>query len=450
MKKKFYKPFFKGKKTTVMGLGVLGRGIQVTRFLAECGADVTVTDLKDEQSLKNSVKALAKHKINYVLGRHDIKNFENTDLIIKAAGVPFDSKYIEHARTKGIPVAMDASLFARLVQNAKPRIVIIGITGTRGKSMTTALIYHILKRNESKLSGHIYFGGNMRNKATLPLLEKIKPGDFAVLELDSWQCQGFGDEKLSPHIAVFTNLMQDHLNYYKQSPKKYLDDKSNIYRFQHKDDVLVTNMELLKILTHKPRGKIILPDEKSFANMKLKILGQHNLENASYAYEATRALGLKDADIRHAIENFHGLEGRLEYLGKKSGIAVINDNNSTTPEATIAGIKAVRNKYGKAGIILICGGADKSLDLSSLASHIEKLCREVILLPGTGTELLKAYLRADFKEAPSLESAVREAFEAGHKGDCLLFSPGFASFGLFANEYDRNDQFWEIIRKRKY
>ncbi len=449
MKNTFYESFFRGKKITVMGLGVLGRGIQVTRFLAECGADITVTDLKDKRSLRNSVKTLAKYKIHYVLGKHDTKNFENTDLIIKAAGVPFDSKYIEHARAKGIPVAMDASLFAKIVQNAKLKITIVGITGTRGKSMTTALIYHILKKNETKLRGNVYLGGNMREKATLPLLKKVRHGDFAVLELDSWQCQGFGDEKISPHIAVFTNLMQDHLNYYKKIPKKYLDDKSNIYKFQNKGDVLVTNTGLLKILTNRPRGKIITPDDKSFTNMKLKIIGRHNLQNASYVYEVARTLGLKDAHIRRAIENFHGLEGRLEYLGKKNGIAVINDNNSTTPEATIAGIKAVREKHGKAGIILICGGADKGLDISSLASHIEKLCREVILLPGTGTELLKKYLHADFKETTGLESAVREAFEAGHKGDCLLFSPGFASFGLFKNEYDRNDQFLEIIRKRK-
>ena len=109
----------------------------------------------------------------------------------------------------------------------------------------------------------------------------------------------------------------------------------------------------------------------------------------------------------------------------------------------------MQDKYGEAGIILICGGADKGLDLSSFASQIEKSCRQTILLPGTGTELLKKKLCTKFKEVRSLESAVKKAFKVGRKGDCLLFSPGFASFGLFANEYDRNDQFLEIIRKRK-
>lgn len=450
MKREFYEPFFKGKEVTVMGLGVLGRGIQVTQFLAECGASITVTDLKDKESLKNSIKALAQYRIRYVLGKHDIKDFENIDLVIKAAGVPLDSQYIKHARAKDVPVVMDASLFAKIIQGAVPRITIIGVTGTRGKSMTTALIYHILKKNEETLGGKIYLGGNMRNKATLPLLKKVVPGDFVVLELDSWQLQGFGDKKLSPHIAVFTNLMQDHLNYYKKNPEKYLGDKSNIYKFQNKNDVFITNKRLLKILTDKPRGKVVIPERKTTSNIRLRTLGTHNLLNTSYAYEATRALGLKDTNIRHAIENFHGLEGRLEYIGKKNGIAIINDNNSTTPEATIAGIKAMRDKYGEAGIILICGGADKGLDLSSFASQIEKSCRQTILLPGTGTELLKKHLHGNFKETASLKSAIREAFRVGHINDVVLFSPGFASFGLFNNEYDRNDQFLEIIRNRKY
>lgn len=447
MNKKFYESFFKGKKITVMGLGVLGRGIQVTQFLAECGASITVTDLKDKESLKNSVKALAQYRIRYVLGKHDLKNFENIDLVIKAAGVPLDSQYIKHARAKDIPVVMDASLFAKIIQGTVPRITIIGVTGTRGKSMTTALIYHILKKNEKTLGGKIYLGGNMRNKATLPLLKKVVPGDFVVLELDSWQLQGFGDKKLSPHIAVFTNLMQDHLNYYKKNPEKYLGDKSNIYKFQNKNDVFITNKRLLKILTDKPRGKVVIPERKTTSNIRLRILGAHNLLNTSYAYEATRALGLKDTRIRHAIENFHGLEGRLEYIGKKNGIAIINDNNSTTPEATIAGIKAMRDKYSKAGIILICGGADKNLELAKLTREIKKSVKIIILLPGTGTEKIKKELSQEFIETKTLEEAVKKAFAESSKDDVILFSPGFASFGLFKNEYDRNDQFLKIIKK---
>src|SRR5581483_2007235 len=169
MKKDFYQNKFKDKKITAMGLGVLGRGIQVTKFLAECGAKLTVTDLKGKNDLRSALKVLKKYNIRYVLGKHDLSDFEHADMVIKAGGVPLDSPYIKHARSRGIPIAMDASIFAKIAKD----VTIIGITGTRGKSMTTALIYHILKSNESVLKHKVYLGGNMRNTATLPLLKKV-------------------------------------------------------------------------------------------------------------------------------------------------------------------------------------------------------------------------------------------------------------------------------------
>lgn len=433
----------------MMGLGVLGRGIQVTQFLAECGASITVTDLKDKESLKGSIKALGKYKLRYVLGKHDVKDFENVDMVVKAAGVPLDSPYIKYARSKGVPVAMDASLFARLVKDVEPQITIVGITGTRGKSMTTALIYHILNNNEKILGGKVHLGGNMRGYSTLPLLKRVAPGDFVVLELDSWQCQGFGDEHISPHIAVFTNLLSDHMNYYKGSIERYLKDKTSIYKFQNGKDTLITNKNLLKILQTKPKGKVILPSISKVRDIPMRIFGAHNIQNTAYAYEAAKVLGIKDKAIHHALKTFPGLEGRLEYVGKKKGTNIINDNNSTTPEAAIAGIEAVSRKYKKGDIVLICGGADKGLDLEKLSRKIEQLCTKVTLLPGTGTERLKKELRTKFIETMTLVSAVNQALKVAKGGDVILFSPGFASFGLFKNEYDRNDQFLKIIRNKR-
>jgi len=445
MRKEVYEPFFKDKKITVMGLGILGRGLRVTAFLAECGANVTVTDLKSREALKSSINALKKYKINYVLGKHELKDFESVDLVIKAAGVPLDSKFIKHARSKSVPIAMDASLFAKLVQDIEPRITLIGITGTRGKSMTTAIAYHVLKTNEKSLGGKVFLGGNMREKATLPLIKKVRPGDFVVLELDSWQLQGFGNEQISPHISVFTNLMSDHMNYYKGSLKKYLSDKTNIYRFQTPKDFLITNKNLLKTSPHKPKGKVILPNITEVQSIPMRILGSHNLQNTSYAYGVARILGLKDNIIRQALKTFPGLEGRLQILGKKRGIEIINDNNSTTPEATIAGIEAVYEKCKN--IVLICGGSDKGLDLSGLANTIKKFCYKTILLKGTGTEYLKNKLDSNFKEVGSLKEALKKAFGFSNKNVVILFSPGFASFGLFANEYERNDEFIRIIKR---
>lgn len=440
---------FKDKKITIMGLGILGRGLQVTKFLAECGANLTVTDLKNKKYLSSSIKALKKYKIRYVLGRHDPKDFESADLIIKSPGVPLDSEFIKIAKSKNIPIAMDASLFAELVKDIKPPIKIIGITGTRGKSMTTALIYHILKTNEKALGCRVYLGGNMRMKATLPLIKKINPGDIAVLELDSWQCQGFGDAKISPHIAVFTSFMPDHMNYYKNSMKRYLADKSNIFLFQKRNDALIINRDLIKIVPAKYKGKIIIPDLVKISKIPLHIFGDHNKQNASYAYSVTKKCGLNDAQIQKGLKSFTGLEGRLECLRIINKTCIINDNNSTTPEATIAGIKAVHSKYKNSNIILIAGGADKKLELGTLALTIQKYCAHTILLPGTGTERLKEKLTKQYDQCPTLKQAVKKAFDCAGKKDIILFSPGFASFGLFMHEYDRNDQFIKIIRQWK-
>jgi len=451
MNKKYYQSFFKDKIITIMGLGVLGRGLQVTQFLAECGAKITVTDLKKKSDLAVSLKKLKKYKIRYVLGKHDMNDFEHIDMVIKAAGVPLNSPYIHHAQSHKIPILMDASLFARVVRSISPRITIIGITGTRGKSMTTALTYHILKTNEKKLGCTIYLGGNMRAKATLPLLQNVTPGDIVVLELDSWQCQGFGDEKISPHISVFTNLMPDHMNYYNGSMKKYLADKSNIFNFQTFKDILIINSNMQQLIPKMYKGILVITKSHSRDKIPQNIIGAHNTQNASYARVVAKQCGLDDILIDKAISTFPGLEGRLQLL-QTTGVHVINDNNSTTPEATIAGIEGVRKKYKKSRLILIIGGADKKLDLKNLVKSIAIHCDQIVFLPGSGTDRLKKMLSKKLVtcvDTKTMKDAVEKAYKTAKKDNVILFSPGFASFGLFQNEYDRNDQFIKIITQWK-
>ena len=450
MKKGVYQKIFKDKKITVMGLGLLGRGLQVSAFLAQAGAKLTITDLKTAEELRTSIKKLQKYRVRYVLGKHDLKDFENVDIIIKSAGVPLDSVYIQHAKEKSVPIEMDASLFVKIVKKIYPKVKIVGITGTRGKSMTTALIHHILNENSKILNAKIFLGGNMRNTATLPILNKIKPNDIVVLELDSWQCQGFGDCKISPDISVFTNIMKDHMNYYRGNIDTYLRDKSNIYKFQKKSDILITNTEMLKKFKLKPKSKIIIPTNKtikSLKNINLNIFGKHNIQNTSLAVEVVSKLGLKQKEITKSLKTFKGLEGRLEIIINNKA-TFINDNNATTPEATGVGIKAVKEKYKKGKIILIAGGSDKTLDLSPLLKEIKKV-HKTILLPGTGTNKLLEKIKTKYILSKNLKEAVGEAVKNINSNDVILFSPGFASFGLFKNEYDRNDQFLNIIKKWK-
>jgi UDP-N-acetylmuramoylalanine--D-glutamate ligase len=227
---KQYDDLFRGKKITLMGLGLLGRGVGDAAFLASAGADLTVTDLKTETDLASSIEPLKKFKnIRFVLGGHQLEDFQKSngvDLVVKAAGVPLDSPFILEAQKTGVPVTMSTVLFAEYTE-AK----VVGITGTRGKSTVSYLLADILKADaeknstaENSGSSTVFLGGNILGVSTLDLLSKTKHGDIAVLELDSWQLQGFAGshnrqfpaqpEGFSPSVAVFTTFMSDHMNYY--------------------------------------------------------------------------------------------------------------------------------------------------------------------------------------------------------------------------------------------
>lgn len=437
------KTFFKGKKITLMGLGLLGRGVGDAVFLAQCGADLVVTDKKTKQELATSLAQLKKYKnIRYTLGGHKLADFQHCDFVLKAASVPLDSPFIAEARKNKIPVHMSTALFAKFARVAGATIV--GVTGTRGKSTVTHLIYHTLKRAGKR----VHLGGNVQGVSTLALLPKINPpaggGDVCVLELDSWQLQGFGELKISPNITVFTNLQDDHLNYYRGDREAYFADKANIFRFQKKGDTLIAGEEVSRLIQkmHPPIAPFV-PTPLS-EKIRINILGAHNRENAALVEAALSALDVSKTDIRKGLESFKPVEGRLQYLRTVRGIKIYNDNNATTPDATVAGLQALGTRRNT---ILICGGTDKGLDMSKLVAEISKYCKSVILLKESGTEKLKKGL-ADFTEKETLKECVKEAMKIAEKGDIILFSPAFASFGKwFKNEYDRGAQFVGLIQK---
>jgi UDP-N-acetylmuramoylalanine--D-glutamate ligase len=448
-KKQSYKEYFKNKKVTMLGLGLLGRGLNDAKFLAECGADLTVTDLKNEIDLKPTLDKLKKYKnIKYSLGGHGLEDFINKDFILKASGIPLDSLFIAEARKNNIPIEMDESLFCKLMPEG---VKVIGITGTRGKTTTTYLIYEILKLAEKELGGKIYLGGNIKGLATLPLLKKVKSGDIVVMELSSWQLQGFGEAKISPHISVFTNLMNDHLNYYKGSMDLYFSDKKKICDYHKKEDFLICGQKISKKI--KSCGTKIVTNKNDIPKeWKLKIKGEHNLENIACAMAVAKVLKVDEKIIKKAVENFGGVEGRQEFVCEYKGVKIYNDTTSTTPDATIVALKSLVNQdqYGKVlnkNIVLIMGGSDKNLDMSGLVREIPKYCKSVILLNGTGTKKVESLKsKVENREANNLKDAIRFALEQTKRGDVLLFSPAFASFGMFKNEFDRGDKFIKIIK----
>jgi UDP-N-acetylmuramoylalanine--D-glutamate ligase len=448
-----YKKNFKNKKITIMGLGLLGRGIGYTKFLAECGADLIVTDLKTKKELAPALKELSRYKnIRYVLGEHRLEDFRDRDMIMKAAGVPLDSIYIQEAQNNNIPIEMDVSLFAQCA----PKVTLVGVTGTRGKSMTTALIHHILKSQEKAKKPSVFLGGNVRGIATLPLLKQAKPGDILVCELDSWQLQGFGEAKISPHISVFTTFMPDHMNYYgsttlstSQAMKKYFADKANIFKYQTKDDVLVILPEIKKLLPKNIKSKLLIVDANEVQEWDFIVPGEHQRANLACAVAVAKELNIPLSKIKQAVKSFKGLEGRLQYLKTIKGVKIYNDNNATTPQATVAGLEALGGLASKS-VILIAGGSDKKLDLKPLIKAIDSYCKAVVLLKGSGTDkLLANKLKIKSMVVENMKDAVSNALTLATKGDIIILSPGFASFGMFKNEYDRNDQFVSIIKKLK-
>lgn len=433
--------YFAGKKITILGLGLLGRGVGDARYLAQQGAELIVTDLKSAEELSSSLEQLKEFDgIQYTLGEHRVEDFQGRDFILKAAGVPDPSPYLDAAREAGTPIKMSASWFAEL-----SGITCIGITGTRGKSTTTHMVNAVLK--EAGIPSIL--GGNVRGVSTLAFLETATPEHVAVLELDSWQCQGWGEERMSPHIAAFTTFYPDHLNYYKGDLDRYLSDKANIFLFQKPGDTLVLGAQCAGLIQERYAGHlngwVSIVGADDVADWDLHTPGEHNRYDAACALAIVRALDIDDATTRKAIEAFPGVPGRLELIGEPRGVYVYNDTTATTPEATMAALAALGERYGNR-IVLIMGGADKGLDMEELMACLPGQTKHVVLLSGSGTERVAPLVPHEMMHA-SLADAVEEAFTHAEAGDAILLSPAFASFGLFANEYDRGDQFNEIVTR---
>ena len=425
-----------------MGLGLIGKGLKDALFFYEQGAQVTVTDLKTAEQLKNSVQKLKKYPdIKLHLGGHKESDFIDNDIIIRNPAVPQDSKFLDIAKKNNRKIFMEDALAVFL-----SKCNIIGITGTRGKTTTSTLIYEILR----KAGLDVYLAGNIRATASLPLIFKLKKESYLILELSSWQLQGFADFKISPNYALILNIYSDHLNRY-NSFDEYVNDKKNIYRFQKKDDYLFLNQDLnkryLQEFKNEARSQIVSFSKNNVKDYKNNLLGEHNLENISAARSLALSLGVNENIIRSSVENFQPIEFRLQKIREFKGISFINDSASTAP---IAGIKALDSIQGN--ILLIAGGACKNLPLKDWADKISQKCQRVALLKGEDTNKLKSLIHnQDIIEGvfEDLESAVRALYKKSRPGEIILLSPGSASFNMFDNEFDRGQKFNQIVKKIK-
>jgi len=460
--------FFQDKKITVLGLGLHGGGVGIVKFLVKNGAKVIVTDLKTKEQLEPSLEKLKGLKnVEYVLGAHRTEDFSNADMIIKNPAVRWDSAHIKTALQNNIPVEMDSSLFFQMC-----KCPIIGVTGTKGKTTTATMIYEILKssgKNPVKVGV-----GQVSVLDKLDLLEKEK---VVVFELSSWRLSALVRVKISPPIAVVTNLLPDHLNYYK-TMEEYISDKKNIFLFQKPKDWLIANADDEVVLKMAEGAKsqvlkfsknptqdsrtVFLDQESLFWNngidikkiidlKDLKIRGRHNWGNAMAAAGACLAYGLKTEEVKKGLSEFKGVAHRLEFVRDFEGVKYYNDTAATIPEAAILALQSFTEP-----IVLIAGGNDKNLKFADFAKAIVQNSKAVVFIKGVGTDKILAeikklpgYANKDYSVAESMDEAVNIAKFLATSGDIILLSSGTASFGVFLNEFDRGDKFKSAVNALK-
>jgi len=453
------------KKRTVliMGLGLHGGGAGAANFFISRGDRVVVTDLRTKKELEKGISRLRqREKIRFVFGRHDFKDFKQADLIIKNPGVPDNSPYIKYAKRYGVEIDTDIGIFLDHIRDLTPNI--IGITGTKGKSTTAALIHRIVQEQHSDalLAGNITI-------SVFDILHSIRKNTYVILELSSFQLGGISSKQYSPRIGVFTNFMEDHFNYY-ESAEDYYNDKSVLFSFQKKGDVLVLNRDdavfnRVKVAqgavpvsfglgtefsgngTFIRDGKVYYRENdkiQTIINTSIvKLRGTHNLYNVLAAVSTACSEGIQPAMIQDAVSAFHGLEHRLEWVADRNNIHFYNDSAATTPEAAVEGIKSIGRQ-----ITLIAGGSDKGLHLQEFIHTIELEVENLVLLEGSGTQrLLQEGIKKPYRLFDNLGDAVHFAYKVTDPSETVLLSPGFASFGMFLNEFERGNQFKEIVNQ---
>ena len=459
---------YSGKAVTVMGLGLFGGGVGAARFFATHGAKVTVTDRRGEEDLKPSIDALKGLPIRYVLGRHEVEDFCKADVVMVNPGVPADSPLVVMARGAGAKIEHSINLLFKLT----PKSPKIGITGSNGKSTTTALIGAMLQLYDART----LTGGNI-GKCLLSETKDLAPGVPVVLELSSFMLEGLRELKQSPTVSVVTNLSPNHLDRH-GSMEAYTSAKQAIIEFQNRKDVAVLNADdpalsgwerltkarvvRFSIKTEPEGDAAFLDGEKLVVRIgnveevvalrhSLRLPGQHNVANALAASAAALAFGVKPWQIAEALTAFSGLPHRLEMVARDArSVTFYNDSIATTPESVICALASFEGP-----ITLIAGGYDKGTPFDELGVAIARKARSLILIGTTAQKIKEAVQRAsrDLMKGPAiihardLEHAAQLAATNAVPGEVVLLSPACASYDMFRNFQERGELFRLLARK---
>ncbi|MGC8624087.1 MAG: UDP-N-acetylmuramoyl-L-alanine--D-glutamate ligase [Phycisphaerae bacterium] len=445
-----------GKRVVVMGLGRFGGGVGVARWLVEQGAVVTITDLDSAAKLQSSIAQLAGSNIKWRLGGHDLEILNDCDLLVVNPAVDkIRSVFFQAARQRHIPMTTEINLF---LQSCPAKV--IGVTGTVGKSTTTAMIHLAITAvlEHSGAMNTCWLGGNI-GRSLLGDLARIRPDDLVVLELSSFMLEDLPWIEFSPHIAVVTNLAGNHLDRH-GTLENYAAAKQNILRFQTRADMAILNDDdsVVRTWGQYTPARVIQYRAAGRVEITLSVPGRHNQSNAYAALAVLEALGWGEhqAVALAALAHFPGLPHRLQLVHTSaSGVRWFNDSKATTPEAALTALAAMEKRK----CVCIVGGYDKHADMKEFCRQLAKHAGRVLGIGATGNALVVGAIIAGMPPehafyAETLESAVTLAVKwittAAHSPrpiHAVLLSPACASYDQFSNYEQRGDNFATLARR---
>jgi len=481
-----------GRRVVVLGLA--RQGTALARWLAGQGAQVTVSDAKPASALGDALRSLEGRSIRFELGGHPLSLLDRCDLLCLSGGVPIDLPIVVEAVKRGVPLANDAQLFVE-----RCPATIIGITGSAGKTTTTALVGEMARsagplratqeRTLERPLGLVWVGGNIGN----PLigdLNSIAKSDVVVMELSSFQLEIMTS---SPPVAAVLNVTPNHLDRH-PSMEAYIAAKARILDFQSPQDTAVLGYAdpVARSLASRVRGKVRffvgdvgdwsrLPDSLPHAVVKdghvvlvedravrvcalsdIRLRGDHNVLNVLAACALAGAVGISPEAMREAIIGFRGVAHRLQRVRELNGVTYYDDSIATAPERLVAAIKSFHEP-----IVLLAGGRDKHLPWAEAAEVIPRRVRQLIVF-GEMAELVERAVSVSatgvashnpshklqertlalegVHRVESLADAVKKAAEVARPGDVVLLAPGGTSFDAFKDFVERGDTFQEYVR----
>jgi len=443
------------KNKNVLVLGIARSGVAAANLLAEEEANVTLADIKPEEKLKEILEKVDK-KVKIITGRNPEEEALIQDLIVLSPGVPADLEYIEKARKAGVKVIGEFELASRFC-----KAPIMAVTGTNGKTTTTAMLYEIARDYNplSEVVGNIGIAFSEKAKG-------ISESGICVAEVSSFQLETAED--FNPKVAAVLNLTPDHLDRH-NGFKNYVDVKSKIFDNHQKSDFLILNYDDINCreLAEKAKSKVLyfsrsifdvygiyLKDNIFYLNIddetkqlfsihELNIVGSHNYENTMAAVLMAYCMGIPMENIIQSVKNFRAVAHRIEYVRTVNGVEYYNDSKGTNPESAIKAIEAMDRP-----IFLIGGGYNKGSDFSLWVKSFKNKVKKLYIIGEVSDILEKTCLNHkfyDYEKIDGFENAVLKAAQEAGNGDVVLLSPACASWDMFESYEVRGELFKTLV-----